>query len=175
MQIRSFSIHQLHSFFSNFNFHALKLWWVSWRCYLRFFTFLPNFYCFYAHLAAPNVGFTFWIHLLAWASHFIDCNDLEQHPLWGFRFFYDSSDFRSFKALKFLFCSCFWICVWSRLGFLFFDVFVHSELKCLIAPFLCLAKFFALVPWWNWNETMRLLVIFGLYSELHLFQVGFWW
>jgi len=42
-------------------------------------------------LTAPNVGFTFSAHLLAWAFRFLDCSNLEQHPCMGFLFFVTNS------------------------------------------------------------------------------------
>ena len=91
MRIRSLfhtpAAHFFFSFLSNLYFHSRCFGGCSGRCSTRFLCFCTSFCHFCAHLTEPNVGFTFWMHLVDWAAHFVDFVDLEQHPLIGFSVF----------------------------------------------------------------------------------------
>ena len=82
-----------------------------------------------------------------------------------FAFIYDSTILHSIEALKSLFLLLNCVFRINKLGFFYFWC-SGSDLKCLILLFWCLANSIALIPWRNWNETMRLLVIFGIPFEI---------
>ena len=154
--------HLSSTLFSNLHFLSPSFGGCPWRCSTRFCT---SFCHFYAHLTTSNVGFKFLIHLVYWAAHFIDFIDLEQHPLMEFSYLYITAPFYiPLKLWNLSFALDLRLRI-HKLGFLIFWCSV-SDLKCLIVPFWCLANLITLIPWRNWNQTMRLLVVYGVPIEI---------
>jgi len=168
MHARSRTLHLLPS--SNLHFSFSKF---PWKCSLRFFTFLPHFYRFYAHLTAFDCihwGFYVLISFSSLGILFCRLYWFGTTPIDGVFCFYTIASFSI--QLKLLILSFdVEITFWEFEVKVFGSVFVIPDLKSLCAPFPCLAKFVYWLLDEKCNEALRLC----LFREIcHIFVLNSW-